>query len=137
MKKSNNLKLMILSIYLQLIINLKLMKKLIFPIFMLLFSCGNEKVDDLNRQIQEKDIELDQMLDESEANRKWQKTEGDFLMLESEAIDLIENPTERADKKRAIAKRLLDFSNKIKLEEQNIQKKQNEIDSLENVLNSL
>ena len=113
------------------------MKKLIFPIVLLLFSCGNEKVDDLNNQILEKSIELDQMLDESEANRKWQKTEGDFLMLESKAIDLIENPKECADKKRAIAKKLLDFSNKIKLEGQNLQKKQNEIDSLEKVLNSL
>ena len=113
------------------------MKKLIFPLIFLLFSCGNKKIDNLNKQIQEKSLELDQMLDESDRNEKWLKTEGEFLMLESEAIDLMENSKEKASALRAISKKMLDFSNKIKLEGQNIEKKQNEIDSLENILKSL
>jgi hypothetical protein len=102
-----------------------------------LFSCGNNQANELKKQILSERKGLETLLNNADLNEKMTATKLEFLKLESEAIDLLENSKEKAESKRNLAKKYFDISDQLKIEANKISKKQQKIDSLENILKSL
>jgi hypothetical protein len=108
-----------------------------FLILSSLFSCGNKQSNELKKQILSERKGLEVLLDKADLNEKMTAFKLEFLKLESEAIDLLENSKEKAASKRNLAKKYFDISDQLKIEANKISKKQQKIDSLENILKSL